>query len=68
MPLTEKQKYQRERTFRAILADVKVRNEAGDLILDFTPQGRDALDFASVSRTELHVLMVMAFEAGMKAK
>lgn len=65
--LTDAQRIRREMIFKAILADVKVPNEKGDLILDFVDQRSDAADFANVSRGTLHVLMVMAYEAGMKA-
>ncbi len=68
MPLTDAQRIRRELTLKSILVDVKIRNENGDLLTDFVDQRSDSLDFANVSRSTLHVLMVMAYEAGMKAK
>jgi len=68
MAMNELQRHERDRVLRGILRDVKVRNENGDVLTDFIDQRSDSLDFASVSRSTLHVLMVMAYEAGMKAK
>ena len=48
----------------ATLQSIKIYNEEGDRIVDFENQGRDALDFASLSRGTIERLLVAAYEAG----
>lgn len=66
--LTIEQIAERTRILLAIVKDIEVRNEKGDLITSFANEGSDAADFVNVSRTDLHMLMIMAHEAGMKVK
>lgn len=47
-----------------ILHEAGIANEKGHVMLDFENQGRDCLDFASVSRDTLYQLINDAFEAG----
>lgn len=47
-----------------LLARAGLRVENGDPLVDFQPRGRDALDFTSINRTALQVLLQAAYDAG----
>jgi hypothetical protein len=50
----------------AVLASQMIRNEAGDLMLDFVNQNRDSLDFTNLSRAQLKALIERAYDAGLQ--
>lgn len=50
-----------------VLKDNRVRNEDGDLLLDFKPKGRDSQDFTNMSRAKLRKLLNDAYAAGFEA-
>lgn len=66
MPTTTKtcQSDAREATLLTILRASGVFNENGDQVVDFAPQGRDALDFASLSRDQIKSMLDAAYLAG----
>lgn len=59
---------ERTTALEQILADAFICSESGLVFADFIDAGRDADDFANVSRNTLHHLMAKAYEAGKAAK
>lgn len=54
----------RETALLKILRDAGLNNEAGEPMVDFVNQDRDALDFTSVSRSRLESMLLAAYDAG----